>query len=36
MESTMIGPLWARAKYGALYPDILKDPEAEILIRKSL
>lgn len=34
MESTMVGPLWARAKYGALYPDILKDPEAEILIKK--
>ena len=34
MESTMVGPLWARAKYGALYPDILKDPEAEVLIKK--
>ncbi len=34
IESTMVGPLWARAKYGALYPEILKDPQAEILIKQ--
>ncbi len=34
VKSTMVGPLWVRAKYGALYPEILKDPQAEITIKK--
>ncbi len=34
VESTMIGPLFARAYYGRLYPDILDVPEADILISK--
>lgn len=32
IAATMIGPLFARAYYGRLYPEILKDPEAEELI----
>ena len=34
IESTMIGPLYARAKYGSLYPEILKDPIAETLLEQ--
>jgi O-methyltransferase involved in polyketide biosynthesis len=34
IESTMVGPLYARAKYGALYPEILKDPQAEAMLKK--
>jgi O-methyltransferase involved in polyketide biosynthesis len=34
IESTMVGPLYARAKYSALYPEILKDPQAEILLKQ--
>ncbi|MFX1394635.1 MAG: class I SAM-dependent methyltransferase [Promethearchaeota archaeon] len=34
IESTMVGPLYARAKYGALYPEILKDPQAEVILKK--
>ncbi len=34
VKSTLVGPLWARAKYGALYPEILRDPQAEITIKK--
>ncbi len=34
IESTMLGPLYARAKYGAIYSDILKDPQAEILLKQ--
>lgn len=34
IESTMVGPLWARAKYGMLYPDILTDPQAEIILKR--
>lgn len=34
LESTMVGPLWARAKYSQLYPEILTDTEAEQLIQK--
>ncbi|MFX1497285.1 MAG: class I SAM-dependent methyltransferase [Promethearchaeota archaeon] len=34
IESTMVGPLWARAKYGALYPNILNDPHAEIILKR--
>lgn len=30
----MVGPLWARAKYSQLYPEILTDTEAEQLIQK--
>jgi O-methyltransferase involved in polyketide biosynthesis len=28
IQSTMVGPLWARAKYSALYPELLKDDQA--------
>ncbi|MFX1417225.1 MAG: class I SAM-dependent methyltransferase [Promethearchaeota archaeon] len=28
IQSTMIGPLWARAEFGQRYPDILEDKEA--------
>lgn len=34
IESTMVGPLYARAKYGALYPEILKDAQAETRLKK--
>ncbi len=34
IESTMLGPLYARAKYGAIYPEILKDPQAEIFLKQ--
>ena len=34
IESTMVGPLYARAKYGAQYPKILKDPQAEVMLKK--
>ena len=34
IESTMVGPLYARAKYGILYPEILKDPLAEPLLKQ--
>jgi O-methyltransferase involved in polyketide biosynthesis len=34
IESIMLGPLWARATYGALYPEILKDPQAEVLLKQ--
>ncbi|MFX1339824.1 MAG: class I SAM-dependent methyltransferase [Promethearchaeota archaeon] len=34
IESTMVGPLWARAKYSAIYPEILKDPLAEMILQK--
>ena len=34
LESTMVGPLWARAKYSVLYPEILEDPQAEIILNK--
>ena len=34
LESTMVGPLWARAKYSQLYPEILSDFEAVKLIEK--
>ena len=34
IESTMVGPLYARAKYGVLYPEILKDPRAEVMLKK--
>ncbi|NHJ14770.1 MAG: class I SAM-dependent methyltransferase [Candidatus Thorarchaeota archaeon] len=28
IQSTMIGPLWARAKYSEIYPELLKDDQA--------
>ncbi|MFW9968949.1 MAG: class I SAM-dependent methyltransferase [Candidatus Odinarchaeota archaeon] len=34
IESTMVGPLYARAKYSALYPETLKDPLAETLLKQ--
>ena len=35
MESTMVSPLYARAYYGKLYPEILKDPMAQSLYSKT-
>ena len=32
IESTMVGPLWARAEYGEKYPEIFYDPEAKDII----
>jgi len=34
VESTSLGPLWARANYSALYPEILTDPQAELVLKK--
>ncbi|MFX1236741.1 MAG: class I SAM-dependent methyltransferase [Promethearchaeota archaeon] len=34
IESTMVGPLYARAKYSALYPEITRDPLAEDIYKK--
>ncbi|MFW9966347.1 MAG: class I SAM-dependent methyltransferase [Candidatus Thorarchaeota archaeon] len=34
IQSTMVGPLWARAKYSQLYPDLLKDDQAIDLIEQ--
>ncbi|MFX0054626.1 MAG: class I SAM-dependent methyltransferase [Promethearchaeota archaeon] len=34
IQSTMIGPLWARAKYSQLYPDLLRDNQAIDLLEK--
>jgi O-methyltransferase involved in polyketide biosynthesis len=34
IESTMVGPLWARAKYSQLYPDLLRDDQAIKLIKQ--
>ncbi len=34
LESTMVGPLWARATYSQLYPEILSDAQAVKLIEK--
>ncbi len=34
LESTMIGPLWARATFGQRYPEILSDTHAVTLIEK--
>jgi len=28
IEETMLGPLWARAKYSQLYPEFLNDQKA--------
>ncbi|MFX1301490.1 MAG: class I SAM-dependent methyltransferase [Promethearchaeota archaeon] len=34
LASTMVGPLWARAKYSQLYPEILSDVQAVKLIER--
>ncbi|MFX1261565.1 MAG: class I SAM-dependent methyltransferase [Promethearchaeota archaeon] len=34
IQSTMVGPLWARAKYSQLYPDLLRDDQAIDLIEQ--
>jgi O-methyltransferase involved in polyketide biosynthesis len=33
IESTMVGPLWARAKYSEMYPEILDDQHARSLMK---
>ncbi|MFW9786079.1 MAG: class I SAM-dependent methyltransferase [Candidatus Thorarchaeota archaeon] len=34
IQSTMLGPLWARAKYTKLYPELLKDDQAGVILEK--
>jgi len=34
VQETMLGPLWARAKYSAEYPELLDDPKAREIIEK--
>lgn len=34
IEETMLGPLWARAKYSKLYPELLNDQQAIQIIEK--
>ena len=34
VQETMLGPLWARATYGEIYPDILNDPKAAQIIKE--
>jgi len=34
VQETMLGPLWARATYGELYPVILSDPKANQIIKE--
>ena len=34
VQETMLGPLWARAKYSKLYPEILEDKKSSEIIRK--
>jgi len=34
IETTMLGPLWARATYSERYPDLLNDPKASQIIKK--
>jgi O-methyltransferase involved in polyketide biosynthesis len=34
IQETMLIPLWGRAKYSKLYPQLLKDPIAEEIIKK--
>jgi O-methyltransferase involved in polyketide biosynthesis len=36
IESTMLGPLWARAKFSLLYPEVFKDGQAVELKEKVL
>ncbi len=33
IETTMLGPLWARATFSKLYPDLLNDPKAAQIIK---
>jgi O-methyltransferase involved in polyketide biosynthesis len=34
VQETMLGPLWARAKYSEIYPEILDDKKSSELIKK--
>jgi len=34
LKSTLVGPLWARAKYSQIYPELLEDFQAIDLIKK--
>ena len=34
LESTMVGPLWARATYSQLFPELLSDTQASDLVEK--
>ncbi|MFX1599671.1 MAG: class I SAM-dependent methyltransferase [Promethearchaeota archaeon] len=34
VQETMLGPLWARAKYSQLYPEILDDKKSSEIIKK--
>ncbi|TFF89204.1 MAG: class I SAM-dependent methyltransferase [Promethearchaeota archaeon] len=34
IQETMLGPLWARAKYGAKYPELLNDPKAQEIFKE--
>ncbi|MFX1298778.1 MAG: class I SAM-dependent methyltransferase [Promethearchaeota archaeon] len=34
VQETMLGPLWARAKYSQLYPEILNDKKAIEIVKK--
>jgi O-methyltransferase involved in polyketide biosynthesis len=34
IQETMLGPLWARAKYSKLYPEILDDKKSSEIIKK--
>ncbi|MFX0106285.1 MAG: class I SAM-dependent methyltransferase, partial [Candidatus Hodarchaeota archaeon] len=34
LQESMLGPLWARAKYSQLYPDILDDEKSSEIIKK--
>ncbi len=34
IQETMLGPLWARATYSKLYPEILNDPKAAQIIKE--
>lgn len=34
VQETMLGPLWARAKYSQVYPDILNDKKSSEIIKK--
>lgn len=34
IQETMLGPLWARAKYSKQYPEFLNDPKAQEIIAK--
>ncbi len=34
IQETMLGPLWARAKYSKQYPELLDDPKAREIVEK--